>query len=90
MHQPIINNIKFRMASSSSNVFAWASFVVDDWLYLNNIAIMFSQHTGNPYLRYPMLFTERGKYSHYKPLTKESGQHITTEVLQELDKVLDL
>lgn len=80
-----ITEIKFRMAPSEEpQLIAFASCVVDDCLYLNNIAIR-KKYDGTIYLNFPRYITHGGnEYPYFKPINREMYEIIKRALLDAL------
>ena len=80
-----ISEINFRMADKNEPMLiAFASCVIDDKLYLNNIAIR-KKHDGSIYLNFPRYTTRSGKeFPYFKPITTEMYEEIKSVFLDAL------
>jgi len=81
-----ITEINFRMAPPEApHLIAFASCVIDDRLYLNNIAIKKKQG-GEIYLNFPRYTTQSGnEFPYYKPINREMYNEIKTALLNALN-----
>ena len=81
-----ITEINFRMAPQDEPLLiAFASCVIDDILYLNNIAIR-KKHDGEVYLNFPRYTTRSGnEYPFYKPITRKAYGEIKSALLEALN-----
>lgn len=72
-----ITEINFRMAGSNEPMLiAFASCVIDNSLYLNNIAIR-KKHDGEVYLSFPRYKTPTGnEYPYFKPINSDVYEKI--------------
>ncbi len=78
-----ITEIKFRM-SEDSGLLAWASCVLEDGMFLNNIAIR-KKYDGSIYLNFPRYKSGSGnEYAYFKPINAEVYQEIKTALLNAL------
>jgi len=77
-----ITEINFRMAPPEApHLIAFASCVIDDRLYLNNIAIKKKQG-GEIYLNFPRYTTQSGnEFPYYKPIHREMYDAIKTALI---------
>jgi len=80
-----ITEINFRIASPDEPLLiAFASCVIDDRLYLNNIAIR-RKYDGSIYLNFPRYTTRSGnEYPFYKPINRETYNQIKTALISAL------
>ena len=68
-----------RDAGGTGPVAGWASFVVNDGLYLNNVTIR--RHAGGRLgLEYPSTATPTGRHTHFKPINREAADLIEAAV----------
>ncbi len=81
-----ITEINFRMASlDEPMLIAFASCVIDDMLYINNIAIR-KKYNGSIYLNFPRYTTRGGnEFPYYKPINREMYNEIKTALLNALN-----
>ena len=80
-----ITEINFRMADKNeAMLIAFASCVIDDKLYLNNIAIR-KKHDGSIYLNFPKYKSPKGnEYPYFKPITSDMYEKMKKEFLNVL------
>jgi len=78
-----ITEIKLRMpAYNEPYLIAWASCVIDDRLFLNNIAIR-KKIDGDLYLNFPRYKAGSGnEYPYFKPISREAYQEILDALLK--------
>jgi DNA-binding cell septation regulator SpoVG len=85
MSKVIITEVKVELIKPQNGLIAFASFVMDDNIYLSGIAVYKKLHAGG----YRLLYPKKGGFNMFHPINKQTSDAIEEAIFAELKKVIN-
>lgn len=85
--QPTISEVQIVPIKPSGGLVGFASFILNNNLYLGSIGIM-TRPEGGYRLTYPTKQVASNKLNIYYPINKQFAKHIETEIISRFEEVM--
>ena len=85
----LISEVQIVPIKPNNGLIAFASFVLDDKLYLSSIGIHKKLDSSGYRFTYPTKQVCKKDFSIFHPITKELGQEIEEVIIQKLKEVME-